>query len=116
MNAQNRKHIRTTADQMTVSLSRLIRDGERVFHGVNSPLPMVAIFLARRLHAPNSVLIEVAGAVDPRPRFLPKSSNDPELCRGSAFLLGGAEYFDLFARGRLTSSSSGGPKSTRPET
>ena len=39
-------------DMMAVTLSRLIRDGETVFHGVSSHLPMVALLLAKRLHAP----------------------------------------------------------------
>ena len=30
-------------DMMTVSLARLIRDGETVFHGVSSHLPMIAL-------------------------------------------------------------------------
>jgi glutaconate CoA-transferase subunit B len=38
-----------TADAMAVALARLLHDGERVFHGVASPLPMVAILLAMRV-------------------------------------------------------------------
>jgi glutaconate CoA-transferase subunit B len=84
---------------MAVCLAREIRDGERVFHGVNSPLPMVAIFLARRLHAPRLVLIEVAGSVNPHPRSMPRSTNDPELCHGAAALFSNPDAYDLFARG-----------------
>ncbi|MEK6710432.1 MAG: CoA-transferase, partial [Nitrospinota bacterium] len=91
--------LRRAGDQMAVCLAREIRDGERVFHGVNSPLPMVAIFLAQRLHAPRLVLLEVAGAVAPRPRFMPRSTNDPELCHGAAALFSNADTYDLFARG-----------------
>jgi len=91
--------LRRAGDQMAVCLAREIHDGERVFHGVNSPLPMVAVFLARRLHAPRLVLIEVAGSVNPRPRFMPRSTNDPELCHGAAALFSNADAYDLFARG-----------------
>lgn len=87
------------ADQMAVCLAREVREGERVFHGVNSPLPMVAIFLAKKMHAPGCVLIEVAGSVDPRPRALPFSTNDPELCRGAAAIFSNTDTYDLFARG-----------------
>ena len=45
---------RATAEQMAVALARLLRDGETVFFGVASPLPMVAALLAQRLHAPGS--------------------------------------------------------------
>ena len=90
---------RLAADQMAVCLARELADGERVFHGVNSPLPMVAIFLARKLHAPRSVLIEVAGSVDPEPEGLPFSTIDPKLCEGAASLFSNADVYDLFSRG-----------------
>ncbi len=41
------------AQQMAVSLARLLRNGETVFHGVASPLPMVATLLAQATHAPD---------------------------------------------------------------
>jgi glutaconate CoA-transferase subunit B len=90
---------RTAADQMAVCLAREIKDGEFVFHGVNSPLPMVAIFLAKKLHAPGCTLISVAGAVDPEPERLPFSTNDPKLCAGAAALFSNPDAYDLFARG-----------------
>ncbi|MEE9276133.1 MAG: CoA-transferase [bacterium] len=93
--------VREAADQMTVCLARQLRDGERVFLGVNSLLPMTAIHLARRLHAPRAVLIGVAGGVDARPRFLPLSSCHPELCHGAAALFSMADAYDLFARGGI---------------
>lgn len=100
--------VRRAGDQMAVCLAREVRDGERVFHGVNSPLPMVAVFLARRLHAPRLVLIEVAGSVNPRPRFMPRSTNDPELCHGAAALFSNADAYDLFARGGVDLAFLGG--------
>ncbi len=100
--------VRRAGDQITVCLAREIREGERVFHGVNSPLPMVAIFLARRLHAPGCVLIEIAGSVNPRPRFMPRSTNDPELCHGAASLFSNADIYDLFARGGVDLAFLGG--------
>ncbi len=87
------------ADQMAVCLAREVGDGEFVFHGVNSPLPMVAIFLAKKLHAPRCTLISVAGAVDPEPERLPFSTNDPRLCAGAAALFSNPDAYDLFARG-----------------
>ena len=93
------EHVIRAGNQMAVTLSHLIEDGEKVFHGVNSPLPMVAIFLAKKRHAPNCSLIEVAGSVDPKPRFMPNSTADPELCHGAASMFYNPDMYDLFARG-----------------
>lgn len=93
------KKTKEIANQMVVCLSREIRDHEKVFHGVNSQIPMVAIFLAKKMHAPNLVLIEVAGSINPEPRFMPKSTNGPELCYGTASLFSNADTYDLFSRG-----------------
>lgn len=89
------------ADFMAVAMARLLRDGERVFHGVASPLPMVAILLAKRLHAPRLVYLNITGSVDPIPVVLPRSTVDPALLAGTATLVTLAELFDLSARGGL---------------
>lgn len=89
------------ADFMAIALARLLRDGERVFHGVASPLPMVAILLARRLHAPRLVYLNITGSVDAMPATLAKSTVDPALLHGTAALVTLAELFDLSARGGL---------------
>ncbi|MCQ3980815.1 MAG: CoA-transferase, partial [Anaerolineae bacterium] len=53
-----------TPDMMLpIALARLLRDGETVFHGVASPVPMVAILLAKRLHAPNLVYLNITGSI-----------------------------------------------------
>jgi len=62
---------------MAVSLSRSLRDGETVFHGVASPLPMVAILMAQRLHAPHVIYLNITGSTDPAPESLPISTVDP---------------------------------------
>jgi glutaconate CoA-transferase subunit B len=92
---------RTIADQMAVCLARLIRDGEVVFQGVASPLPMVAIALARALHAPRAVALSVAGGVSPRPDALPQSSTDPALAVGAAAVFANEDFYDLCARGKI---------------
>lgn len=86
---------------MAISLARLLRDGEVVFHGLASPLPMVATMLARALHAPNLVYLTIGGAVDPRPSRLPYSTVDPALLEGVVAVVSLAEIFDLSARGKL---------------
>ena len=101
-------HPTPAADFMSVAMARLLRDGERVFHGVASPLPMVAILLARRLHAPHLVYLNITGSVNPEPGALPKSTVDPALLRGTATLVTLAELFDLSARGGLDTAFLGG--------
>lgn len=93
--------MRAAADLMAVVLARQLRDGERVFHGVASPLPMVAILLAKRLHAPNLVYLNITGSVDPSPARLTRSTAGPALLAGSATLVTLADLFDLSARGGL---------------
>jgi glutaconate CoA-transferase subunit B len=98
----------STADQMAVTLARLVRDGEVVFQGVSSPLPMVAIALARALHAPHAVYLSVAGGVDGRPARLPRSSADPALAAGAAAVFANEDFYDLCARGRVDLAFLGG--------
>jgi glutaconate CoA-transferase subunit B len=86
---------------MPIVLARLLRNGETVFHGVASPVPMVAIQLARRLHAPELVYLNITGSVNPQPHRLPRSTVDPLLLDGTAGRVTLTDLFDLSARGRL---------------
>ncbi len=96
------------AVQMAVSLARLLRDGETVFFGVASPLPMVAALLAKRLHAPGLVILTIPGGVDPDPSHLPLSTVSPHLLGGATAQITLADIFDLSARGRLDTAFLGG--------
>ncbi len=89
------------AEMMIVSMARLLRNGERVFHGVASPLPMIAIQLAKRLHAPDLVYLNIPGGVDASPHRLPTSTVDSLLVENSSSLFSLTEIFDLSARGGL---------------
>ncbi len=88
-------------DMMAVSMARLLTSGETVFHGVASPLPMVAILLAKHLHAPDLTYLNITGAIDAEPAHLPISTVDPALLRGTRSLVTLADLFDLSGRGRL---------------
>jgi glutaconate CoA-transferase, subunit B len=88
-------------DMMAVSMARLLHSGETVFHGVASPLPMVATLLAKRLHAPDLTYLNITGAVDAEPHHLPVSTVDPALLAGTRTLVTLADLFDLSGRGRL---------------
>ncbi|HLG68895.1 MAG TPA: CoA-transferase [Chloroflexota bacterium] len=93
--------LQATADLMAVCLARCLRDGERAFHGVASPLPMVAIMLAKRTHAPNLVYLNTGGSVNPEPGQLPSSTSDPALFAGTPAMFDLLDLFDLSARGGL---------------
>jgi glutaconate CoA-transferase subunit B len=86
---------------MAVAMARLLKPGESVFHGVASPLPMVATLLAKRLHAPDLTYLNITGAVDAQPSRLPVSTVDPMLLEGTRALVTLADLFDLSGRGRL---------------
>ena len=89
-------------DMMAVVLARLIRDGETVFHGVSSHLPMVSLLLAKRLHAPGAVHLNISGGVDPsRMGDDGVSSAGSSLWEDSDSALTLSDIFDLSMRGGL---------------
>jgi len=90
------------SDIMTCALSRLLTDGENVFHGVSSHMPMVAIALARATHGPNIVHLNIPGGVNPKSiKNAEYSSAGQELFKGSEAVLPLSEVFDLSMRGKL---------------
>lgn len=86
---------------MTVAIARMLKNNETVFHGVASPVPMVSILLAKVLHAPDLIYLNITGGVDAKPYSLPKSTDAPELLRGTKSIFKLEEIFDLSARGGL---------------
>lgn len=99
---------KSSADRMAVFLARQIQDGETVFHGVASVLPLVAILLARRTHAPSLVYLNIPGGVDARPSALPAATTGFQLIEGAKSLFNLVEIFDLSARGGLDLAFLGG--------
>lgn len=96
------------SDLMAVAMARLLHDGETVFHGVASPLPMVAILLAKRSHAPGLIYVNITGSVDPSPATLPRSTVAPQLLADTTTLITLADLFDMSARGALNTAFLGG--------
>ena len=89
-------------DIMVCEMARLIRDGETVFHGVSSHLPLIAILLAKATHAPSAVHLNIPGGVDPeKPSLLPFSSAGADLWEGASSEFPLMEVFDLSMRGGL---------------
>lgn len=92
----------TIDELIVVALARTISDGDLVFHGVASPLPMTALYTAKMTRAPHIVyLAGVGGGVDPTPPFLPESTNDIWLQWGSCRVETIDRVFDHFARGEV---------------
>ena len=97
---------------MAAVAARELRDGEVVFVGIG--LPNLACNLARRMHAPNLVLIYESGAVGATPSRLPVSIGDPALVTGSLMVCGMADVFQLFLQnGRIEVGFLGGAQVDR---
>lgn len=88
-------------DLMVFAMAAEISDHDTVLHGVASPLPVLAMALARRTHAPNMAYVSGAEGVDPQIERIYPSSFDPRHTRGSVAYFGLHEAFDLAQRGEL---------------
>ncbi|MGI8732578.1 MAG: CoA-transferase subunit beta [Pyrinomonadaceae bacterium] len=81
----------TANELMVCQAARQLRNGEVLFVGIG--LPNLACNLARRLHAPDLMLIYESGAVGAVPERLPISIGDPALVTNS---LSVCSMFDIF--------------------
>ncbi len=89
-------------DMMIVSMARLIHDHDTVFHGVSSHMPMLAVMLAKHMHAPNAVHLNIPGGVDPQNvRIKEYTSAGSELWTSAPAIVPLMEVFDLSMRGGL---------------
>lgn len=89
------------ADIMTCAMARLIRDDEVTFVGVNSPMPLAAVALARRHHAPRANFVSVGGGVNPRIDRIIATTSSAELGVGSASIFDNQEVYGLNGRGGI---------------
>jgi len=87
-----------TPNELMVSrAARELADGEVVFVGIG--LPNLACNLARRLHAPNLVLLYESGAVGAVPSRLPVSIGDPALVTDSLAIGSMVDVFYHYLQG-----------------
>lgn len=84
---------------MVCQAARELRNGETVFVGIG--LPNLACNLARRLHAPDLVLIYESGAVGAVPNRLPISIGDPALVTNSLSVCSMFDIFNYYLQGGL---------------
>jgi glutaconate CoA-transferase subunit B len=81
----------TPEEVMTVVAARQLRDGQVCLVGVGPP--NAAANLARRLHAPECVLVYESGAIGARPLRLPLSIGDDDLAATADELVSVPEMF-----------------------
>ena len=99
---------RTIADAMAVQLARLLTHATNVFHGLASPLPAVAIGVARRVHNRSLEYLNIAGGVNTAPAVLAISTCAPEFLEHGESFFSLIDVFDLCARGGLDTAFLGG--------
>src|SRR6478609_9824998 len=81
----------TSDEIMTVHAARTLGPGTVCFVGIG--LPSTAANLARRLHAPDCVLIYESGCIGSKPSRLPLSIGDGELAETSDAVISVPEIF-----------------------
>ena len=91
----------TRAETLVTAMAREIRDGDVVATGVASPLPILAIEVARRTHAPRMSYLACVGALDPRVSTLSGSSEDLCYLDGRCGEISIPDLFDHARRGRV---------------
>lgn len=84
----------STRDMMIAAAARLLTNGERVLVGVG--IPNIAANLAKRLHAPDLVLIYESGVIDARPDRLPLSIGDGTLVDAALGVVPMGELFSHY--------------------
>jgi glutaconate CoA-transferase, subunit B len=85
---------------MTVAAARALRDGDVCFVGIG--LPSTAANLARRLHAPELVLVYESGTIGAKPARLPLSIGDGELADTADAVVSVPEIFNYWLQpGRI---------------
>jgi glutaconate CoA-transferase subunit B len=94
-----------TPDLMIYAMALEIENLNTVLHGVSSPLPILAMSVARKTHAPDMVYISGAEGVDPEIDRIYPSSFDARLNRNAVAYFGLHEAFDLAQRGELNGNT-----------
>jgi glutaconate CoA-transferase subunit B len=84
-------------EMMAVAASRRLRDGMTCFVGIG--LPSTAANVARRLHAPECVLIYESGTIGAKPAHLPLSIGDGELAETADAVVSVPEIFSYWLQG-----------------
>lgn len=84
-------------ETMAIVSARMLEDGAVCFVGIG--VPSMAANLARRLHAPNVVLIYESGTIGSKPDVLPLSIGDGELATTADAVVSTPEIFSYWLQG-----------------
>ena len=84
----------TPEERMTIAAAREVKDRQVLLVGVGPP--NAAANLARRLQAPDAVLIYESGAIEAKPARLPLSIGDDDLAETAAELVSVPEMFNYW--------------------
>ncbi len=87
----------TSREVMIVAAARRCRDGDKILAGVG--LPVIVVCLAKKLHAPNLVIMFEAGIFDAQPTRVPAAIGDPSLVCGAAAVVPLWPAFSMFLAG-----------------
>jgi glutaconate CoA-transferase subunit B len=91
----------TPSEMMTIAAARALRNEDVCFVGIG--LPSAACNLARLTHAPRITLIYESGTIAARPKVLPLSIGDGELCATALTTVSVREMFRYWLQGgRIT--------------
>jgi len=102
----------TAAEMMTVAAARALTDADVCFVGIG--LPSAACNLARLTHAPKLTLLYESGTLETKPRVLPLSIGDGELCETALTTVSVPEMFQYWLQGeRITVGFLGGAQVDR---
>jgi glutaconate CoA-transferase, subunit B len=90
----------TAAEMMTIAAARALPNGATCLVGIG--LPGTAAILARRVHAPELVLVYESGPIGAKPRYLPLSIGDGILAETADTVVGLVEIFNYWVQpGRI---------------
>lgn len=93
----------TNKEMMALAAGRLVDNGDILFAGTG--LSMLAASVAKRIHAPQSVVFFETGGIDPSLEELPLAVADPRVMSGSSLNSGLIEAFSILAHRRLRTIS-----------
>jgi len=89
----------TSREIMAISAGRLVKDGDILFAGTG--VSLLAATVAKRIHAPGSVVFFETGGIDPSLEELPLSVADPRVMVGTSINSGLADSLSLLAHPKL---------------
>ncbi len=89
----------TSREIMAISAGRLVKDGDVLFAGTG--VSLLAATVAKRIHAPGSVVFFETGGIDPSLDELPMAVADPRVMVGTSINSGLAEALALLAHPKL---------------